>query len=195
MKKLAIAFATLITMSVQIKAQTKTTDFRTYNWGILKNDLAQQEKLTYKNIPTENKNSLKYEDELGGANCYVIYTFNDNDKLISGNYILRNHYSNSQLYLHDFAKYEKLLVEKYGKVTTLKYDWIENKASTDKENFGQAIADGNLIMTSVWETPRSVIKLTLFSVNEKPSLQIHYTYKTLSELENNTELKKALIKL
>ena len=63
-------------------------------------------------IKEEKGDLLKYEDQVGGADCYVIYTFNDNNKLISGNYVFTKQYSNSQLYLHDYTKFEKLLTEK-----------------------------------------------------------------------------------
>jgi hypothetical protein len=60
----------------------------------------------------------------------------------------------------------------------------------------QAIADRSLNLFAVWNTERSTIKITLISIgNDIPSMQIHYTSKSLDELHDPGELKDALDKL
>lgn len=193
MKNSIMAIVILITINNQINAQTKSNDFRNFNWRTPLSEVQKNEKSNFVN--EEKGDLLKYEDQLGGSDCYVIYTFNDNNKLISGNYVFTKKYSNSQLYLHDYAKFEKLLTEKYGKAKLTKDDWSENTTPTEKENYGQAVSSGNLTLNTIWETERSIIKITLFSIENSPTLQIHYTFKTLNELEDKSELQKALIKL
>ncbi len=193
MKTLIIAIVTLTTIGNKIGAQNTLNDFRSFNWGATLSEVQTKEKAKF--IKEEKGDILIYDDQLGGSDCSVIYTFNDNNKLISGNYNFTKQYSNSQLYIHDFTKFEQLLTEKYGKARSFKNDWSENTTPTDKENFGQAISDGNLVLTTIWETNRTIIKITLFSVANHPTLAIQYTYKTLNELENKAELQKALIKL
>ena len=53
----------------------------------------------------------------------------------------------------------------------------------------------NDTQSAVWNTDRSVIKIILVTIDKIPNLQIHYTTRSLNELENKEELKAALKKL
>ena len=125
----------------------------------------------------------------------VNYQFNEDSKLISGTYFFTKKHLNPQLYIEDFKVFKNLLTTKYGDPSLSKEEWSANTTPNDKENYGQAIEDGNLSLYSVWVTKRSLIKIILTSSNDRPFLQIHYTTKSLDELENKTELMKALKKL
>ena len=142
-----------------------------------------------------NNDEIVYKDSLGGSACNVYYIFNDNDKLESGLYFFTKKYSNPELYIQDYQVFKNLLAEKYGIPTSEKENWHSNIKISDKNNYGQAVADGNLQLNATWNTERSVIKIVLLEVNSHPSLQIHYTASSLDELENKTELKNALKKL
>ena len=112
---------------------------------------------------------------------------------MSGLYIFTKKYSNPQLYLQDYSKFKKLLTEKYGK--PVGEEQISAINNPEIHNSGQAVADGNLQFHAVWNTERSVIKITLITVDKQPNLQIHYTARTLDELESPEDLKAALGKL
>lgn len=73
--------------------------------------------------------------------------------------------------------------------------WNHNTPPTEKHNYGQAIADGDLALNTVWETPVSIVKIKLVSLDKYPSLQIIYTSKALDAMENQDALKNALNKL
>lgn len=192
MKKLLIVFAVL--MGGISFSHAQTTDFRGFTWGnpldkIQADEIAQ---LLFK----VSNNEIEYKDVLGGSDCDVVYIFNDNDKLTSGMYIFSKKYSNPQLYLQDYNKFKALLTEKYGKPVSDKENWANKTSVAEKHNYGQAVADGNLSLSAVWNTGRSVIKIVLLTTNDKRiSLQIHYTAQSLDELENKEELKEALKKL
>jgi hypothetical protein len=191
MKNLLLSFIIIIICKFSSHAQT--ADFRGFSWGNSFSKIQSEEKSSFQT--KAGNDELQYKDVLGGADCDVVYIFNDNDKLESGMYIFSKKYSNPQLYLQDYSKFKILLKEKYGKPASEKESWNNNTPITEKHNYGQAIADGNLSLNTVWNTERSSVKITLINTNNHPSLQIHYTTRSLDELENKTDLKNALSKL
>jgi len=151
------------------------------------------EKSTF--VRQEKDDVLTYDDKLAGSDVFVNYQFNDNNKLVSGTYTFTKKYSNPQLYIQDYAKFRSLLITKYGDPIVNREDWRGNITPYEKENYGQAISDGELTLYSVWKTPRSEIKIILLTRNNIPFLEIYYTAKSLDELENKEALQKALPKL
>lgn len=174
-------------------AQTVKSDFRNFVWGASFSQVQQNEKSEF--LAKEQNDMLIYRDRLAGYDCNVSYGFNENDKLISGNYVFNKKYTNPQLYLQDFNTFKKLLTRKYGKPTSEKMNWNKNTPVLEKHNYGQAVVDGNLSMSTTWTTDRSFIEIALTGVNKVPSMHIHYTTISLEELQNGDELQKALNKL
>ncbi len=193
MKNSLLAIAVLMTISNLSIAQTSKTDFRGFNWGASLPDIKANEKAKF--VSQDKDDLLSYDDQLAGSDVNVNYQFNDNGKFVSGIYVFSKIYSNPQLYIQDFVKFKRLLTTKYGTPSLSKEEWSSNTTPSDKNNYGQAIADGNLTIYSLWTTDRSVIKITIIKYDNHPSLQIHYSAKTLDELENKEELNKALLKL
>ncbi len=191
MKKITILSILIISTIGILKAQTP--DFRTFKWGSSFAQIQAQEKMPM--VAKVSNDEIVYTDELGGSDCQVFYIFNDNDKLESGIYAFTKKYSNPQLYLQDYDKFKKLLTQKYGSPTAEKENWNTNTPKTDKNNFGQAILEGNLSLNTLWNTDRTEIKILLITHDKQPSLEIHYTTRSLDELESKEDLKKALIKL
>lgn len=191
MKKLLVGFLILIGGINFSIAQTK--DFRGFNWGDTLKKVKSEEKVRF--VSKIKDNVLECYDILGNAKYRVLFVFNDDNKLESGIYILTRRYSNAQLYFRDYNKLSKLLTEKYGNATKDKETWNINTPLDEKKDRGQGIADGILNLYSVWNTDRSIIKMTLISIENYPSLQIHYTTKSLDEFENEEDLKSILNKL
>jgi hypothetical protein len=194
MKKAILTIVSFIVINCLTTAQTSANDFRGFTWGNLLTQVKANEKAKF--VSQEDKNDLlTYEDDLAGSDVFVNYQFNDNGKLVSGTYIFTKKYSNPQLYVQEYAKFKSLLVSKYGNAKLNKEEWSANTTPNDKENYGQAISDGNLTLYSLWTTERTAIKIILITNNNVPYLQIHYTARSLDELENKDELNKALLKL
>ncbi len=193
MKRLLATLLTLTSINCFLFAQNPVNDFRGFAWGSPFTQVQKNEKSKF--VSNDKDDILLFQDVLAGADCDVIYQFNDNNKLVSGTYIFTKKYSNPQLYLKDYSNFKQLLTQKYGKPKSENEEWSSNTTPADKENYGQAITDGNLSLNSVWMNDRTIIKITLVTFNQHPSLQIHYTAKSLDELENKEELKSALPKL
>lgn len=192
MIKLFFSTLILLLISTCFYAQTPN-DFRGFSWGNPLEKVQANEKSKF--VLKEKDDALEYFDQLAGSDCSVIYTFNDNNKLISGVYVFTKNYSNPQLYIQDYNKFKALLTKKYGKPRLEKESWGGNLPNPDKERYGQSVADGKLTLNADWDTDRSLIKIDLITSERRPSLRIHYTTKTLNELENKEQLEQALSKL
>src|SRR3978361_512963 len=151
MKNLFLAASVLIAAIGTSHAQTN--DFRGFNWGSPINQIQTSEKATLALKIKDDE--LEYNEQLAGSDCNLFYIFNDNDKLISGMYYFTKKYDNPQLYLQDYAKFKALLAKKYGKAISEKEYWNHNTPPTEKHNYGQAVADGDLALNTVWETSTS----------------------------------------
>lgn len=193
MKQLALFLLISLGFTGQVLAQTAAKDFRNFSWGTSLTTVQSDEKAEF--IDKIQNDMLLYRDKLAGYDCNVSYGFNENDLLISGNYIFNKKYTNPQLYMQDFNTFKKLLIRKYGKPSSEKLNWNKNTPLLEKHNYGQAIADGNLTMSDLWVTGRSSIELALTMINHIPSMHIHYTTISPEVLQNAEELQKALNKL
>ena len=193
MKKSLFVVIALIAFGRLGISQTTEKDFRDFAWGSSFSQVKENE--TAKFISQDTNSLITYDDHLASYDVEVNYQFNEDDKLVSGTYNFTKKHSNPQLYIEDYDIFRNLLTTKYGEPNLKKEEWSSNTTPNDKQNYGQAIADGHLSLYSVWETKRSLIKIILSSSNNRPFLQIHYTTKSLDELENKVELRKALQKL
>jgi len=191
MKKLILVIILLVGGILYSFAQSN--DFRGFTWGASLSEVQSAEKTNFINKVKDNE--LVYSDEIAGSECKVMYIFNDNDKLISGIYIFTKSFDNAQLYLQDYNKFKTLLTEKYRAPLTEVYDMENQTDSIKQDNYGQLVANGDLTIYTIWKTKRSLIKIMLTSRDQHPSLEIHYTTRSLNELENKAELKNALLKL
>ena len=194
MKTLLLGAFLMIACTASSFAQDdQITDFRGFSWGTSIAQVQSQEKAQL--VMKIKDDELQYEDLLAGSDCYVIYIFNDNDKLISGNYVFTKKYSNPELYLQDYNKFKALLTQKYGKPASDDTHFRNNASSMEKHSYGQAISDGYLTLDAIWHVNGSLVKIALISTDKRPSLQIHYTSDSLNSLENEVALKQVLKKL
>lgn len=184
----------LISFCFAIGGSSLAQDFRGFTWGSTLDNVHAAEKSIL--LSSIGNDELIYKDIVAGADCNVIYLFNDNNKLASGIYLFSKSYSNPQLYIQDYKKFKTLLTQKYGKPANELESWSKSVTAEEKLDYGQAVTEGNLSLSSTWNTGRTVIKILLAKTNEgKPCLQIHYTTLSLDELENKDQLKESLKKL
>jgi hypothetical protein len=193
MKTVFLTIAASILISSYLAGQNTGGDFRGFKWGDSFAKVQNDEKAKF--VKIDKDDLLMYQDEVAGSDFDVIYEFNDNNKLVNGAYVFSKKYVNPQLYLQDYNKFKEILSSKYGKPSQESEVWGSNVVRSDKGNYGQAVSDGELTLISTWSTDRTVIKITLISINKVPSLQIYYTASSLNELENKDDLKRALQKL
>lgn len=189
-----IFFGLLLLLAGINRSEAQKPDFRIFNWGNSIEKVKAEEKARF--YSAKDGDELLFDDTLGGIKFKVLYSFTENNKLISGIYMLSKKYSNTELYYQDYTVFLNLLKQKYGKPTNEKETWNTADPLYDKANKKQAIADKNLNLYAVWNTENTTIKITLISIgNEVPSMQIHYTATSLDVFRNQIDLKDALDKL
>ena len=193
MKKLILTTVTFVFLSIFANAQTSKSDFRSFNWGASFNDVKKNEKAKF--LSNVKDDLLIFDSQLAGSDCEIIYQFNDNDKFVGGTYNFTKRFANPQFYITDYNKFKTLLLQKYGTPKKETEEWSSNSSPTEKENWGQAVSDGLLDLNTLWETDRTVVKISLVTINNHPSLQIFYKVKSTDSLEDKNELQKALPEL
>lgn len=189
---LFIVLSTVLTKS-SCYAQAAVNDFRGFNWGSSFEQVLGGE--TSRFLFKENDDLLEYQDQLAGMDCNVSYSFNNNNKLVSANYSFTKRYINPQLYIEDYNTFKNLLIQKYGIPSAESQTWTAVVPESERNNPAQAIADGNLKLISSWATERSNIQIVLSGNSRGPILHIHYTCKSLDELQDKTMIQTALKKL
>ena len=173
--------------------QTPPNDFRGFTWGDSFEKVRSEEKAKY--VTKKDNSEIEYKDVLGGNDIRILYVFNEDSKLVQAVYIFAKKYNDPERYVMTYNEFSGLITEKYGSPTKHKERWASNDTAHDNTSPGQAILDGELTFYTVWTTDRTVIKSTLINEQGQPSMQIHYTTRSLDELENKEVLRSALEKL
>ncbi len=188
-----VPFLIVLILSVVVTS-AQNADFRGASWGSSLSNVKSAEHARF--VLRVKDYELVYTDLLGGEEANVYYIFNTNDKLLGGMYRFKKEYANAQLYVEDYNKFKDLLVKKYGKPASETQIKNSNMSDTENQNFGQLVADGNLSLSTIWNTGRTIVKIALVTgTNKRPTLQIQYTTKSFVALENQEELKATIGKL
>lgn len=187
-------FVLLICAGVLSKVNAQDAkDFRNFDWGTRSAAIQQNEKTTFSF--KDNDNILAYRDMLGGYNCNVIYGFNDNDKLVTGNYVFTQKYSSLQAYESDYLHFKNLLIQKYGEPVKVKEYWNNSNYITNKRVVAEENVNPTQQLMSKWVTDRSVIQIALDYANNMYTMHIQYTAKSPAELLTSEEVHNTLAKL
>lgn len=141
-----------------VELTNESFTFRNVEWGLSMTELidvvVDQE---YQNGLTKDGYNVStdrfdiYDSTVGGYKCQISYFLVDG-QFADGAYFLRENHSNNQLYYSDYTDLVAKYTKKYGKPITDKKEWIGGSIYKDEpENYGMAIAIGDLQMTTVWE--------------------------------------------
>lgn len=172
MKKLILMIMVLVSV---ISFASESFDFRNSNWGMTKEEVKASEKM---NILYEDDKHIFFEDATVARMKFSIsYIFSDN-KLISGVYLSKEKYSNSNEYDVDFYKIKNVLDGKYGFVEENSY-WSRDLYKGDYLNRGLAISIGDLAREAIWSTDKARVRIVIKGNNYDITLAI--VYKTNDE--------------
>lgn len=148
-------------------------DFRIANWGASFEDIKAIE--TSSLVMTIRQDELIYKEVLDGDACEVYYMFNENAELMSGLYHFTRQYSNPQQYVELYDKFQRMLANKYGEEVDEKQLWHPSFKGLDRSSFGKEIANGNLSLSTEWNTPNGKVKISLTrGGDQQPQVQIYY---------------------
>lgn len=138
--------------------EPKNKDFYDLEWGMSKESvisaLGKEIEDSYGDLHYPNK-------EVSGLKCAVYCAF-ISDSLSQGLFTFQNPSpTNPQAYISEFDRLKSLLIEKYS---IPKSDTVKCSNTTlleNKKHWGTALYLGTLEILTTWETPRSIIGLSL----------------------------------
>jgi len=146
------------------------TVVRNVRWGDNKETVKQFESLE---LMDEDDESLYYETSLNGAECYLIYYF-ENDELYRVGYMVKDIYSSGQ-YINFLSSFENSLEEKYGSPEPdsgiVKF---ENDSLIESAGEASALEFGYTAYKYEWITDDTKILLGATSADFEVSLLLGY---------------------
>jgi hypothetical protein len=156
--------------------------FRNSRWGMTEKDVTASEKTM---VPVEiNDNTIKYQIQLLENNVELNYLFTQN-KLIGSSYKLNDNYLNSIHFLSTYKRFKEALTRKYGRPIEDRTNWLNDKFRYASHKKGLALSLGHTEYSANWETPSTVISLSLKEENYYVLCVIEYRSKEYTLLAEN----------
>lgn len=152
-------------------------------------------KLELKNLFPDLKpvgNFYVKEDLVSGLDTELLFAF-EKKQLTNIMYSFITKHSNRNIYIEDYLKIKKILIEKYGKPERNIEKWRRDLYKDDFKDYGMAIAIGDLEYKTVWNLPDVGIVLSLTGDNYKINHVLGYLNKSKSQTsdkKNKEDLKK-----
>jgi len=163
-------------------------DFRKSSWG---DSIARVRECESGQPSNETDATLTYPVQIAGLPAVAHYVF-VTDRLVRAKYIITQEHSSPELFLHDFARLDDLLTEKYGGAHTRNDYWIDDLYQDDPSDWGMAVSVGHLARFHQWNRPDVTIVLALTGDNYDVSLQLEYGSTALADLEEQHTRAAAL---
>jgi len=129
--------------------------------------------------------SLLYRKKVGGYNTYILFNFFE-EQLMSVCYQFDVEHTNRNLYIEDYEKIKRLLIQKYKEPYLDKVIWKNDLYKNDPEHYGFAVSLGYLIYMTSWELPEkdTTILHILSGDNFKINFGTLYEYRSLIKKYN-----------
>lgn len=186
----AIVVFVVSVLSTSICQGQDSFDFRHSHWGDSKEDVKNTE--SDKKIIHEESDILVVSDILNGLDCEVVYLFIDN-KLIRSKYMIKEKYSNGDMYVVKYNELVDLLSKKYGKGKDKNI--IADLYKRPGADLGVGVGVGKVHFVSEWKNSKSAIHSVLTGNNFNITLTIEYASIEFAPLEAAKKQKKTLEKL
>jgi len=104
----------------------------------------------------EEDSFLCYEKKINGLDTLLYFLFNHRNQLYLIKYAFMRKHINQNWYIYDFKRVDKILRKKYGKPDVHKEIWRKDLYKNDKDNWGMAIAVGDLVYFTQWKGETSI---------------------------------------
>ena len=176
---------------IEVNDETNTSEvsysLRNVNWGMSIQEVVQSEEQEY-DYMSEDESSLLYSDVTAGnvKFSYLKYSF-DNVALNQATYYADDTHSSDNLYVEDYKTLKDKLTSLYGTPNPddVKEIWYDDLYKDDPNDYGKAVARGDLTMATRWTTDTSIITLFLSGDNYQCKLAIQY-YDINKEIDSNS---------
>lgn len=146
-------------------------DFRNTYWGMTLSEVEQAEGGEV--IDRADDWLFFFSEDVAGMSAVIAYGF-ENGKLANGMYMFELDHDNADAYIKDFDELKEKLTGLYGEPPTDALLWNDDQYKEDVQNYGTAVAEGQLTYIAVWETEITRITLHLRGDNNDISLTLIY---------------------
>jgi len=161
--------------------------FRKVAWGSSKSVIRASEDQSW----SEADDVLAFDTSIAGMASSVRFIFLD-DQLVRAKYIVTETYVNDDKYLVSFAALKALLGKKYGAPDKDNEFWSDDLYQDDPSQWGMAVSCGDLNKFTIWETAETNVTLALTGENFDVTLQVEYSARAFSDLEDSRTESKYL---
>ncbi|NIS59238.1 MAG: hypothetical protein GTO13_00565 [Proteobacteria bacterium] len=104
----------------------------------------------------EEDSFLCYETKIHGLDTLLYFVFNHRNQLYLMKYAFMRKHINQNWYIYDFKKVDTILRKKYGKPDVHKEIWRRDLYKNDRDNWGMAMAVGDLGYFTQWKGETSI---------------------------------------
>lgn len=177
----------LLVICSQIHAE-ENYSFRKTRWGMSPDEVKASEPLE---VAHSNEEMIGYKTRVLQKDVLLVYIFADK-KLVRSKYILAESHSNKTDFIQDYKDFQKILTEKYGKPRNDETIWKDDLYKKNPREWGMAVATGQLLYYSVWDTSDSQIACFLHGDNFDITCGVEYASKELKPMEQQIERQKQL---
>ena len=140
----------------------------------------------------ETEKYVVYETKVAGFPVLLVYYF-INNQCNEARYIINIEHSNLTDFVDDYKKLKGLLSKVYGSTIFDEEIWKGDLYKDDPEDYGMAIATGDLFYYSTWENDKTQITMELGGDNYKVDhFIIFYERKDLLNLANSIKEEEDL---
>ena len=160
--------------------------FRGTEWGMSRVQVIEIEGEPVVN----NEEFIAYEGSIAGYETYTYFTFIE-DQLTAGNYYLIKTYTNRNKYIEQYKEMKSNLINVYGEPKSDDMIWNGSLYKGDTDNYGMAIAVGDLEYQTVWSTDETKILHKLFGNNYEITHSIYYESLEHQDLINEEQNKSS----
>ena len=152
-------------------------DIRNVNWGMSIQDVIQSEEQEY-SYKSEDEKQLMYSNVTAGnvKFSFLMYDFGNEGALRQATYYATNTHTSDNLYVEDYNSLKDKLTSLYGtpNPSDVKEVWHDDLYKDNPDDYGKAVARGDLTLATKWTTDTSIIVLFLSGDNYECKLAIQY---------------------
>jgi len=169
-----------------LKVNYAPRKFGEMTWGQSKKQVVESEGRPLFQERIKGLDIMEYQQKVNNLDCSIRYIFAAN-KLSQTKFIFMNCYSDKNIYLEDYQKIKDSLIQKFGKPLEESMNWRDTTRKEDFAAWGEAIGQGQLELSSRWQTPHTEILANLSGNNEEIALTVEYTGLYLKELSKRSQ--------
>ena len=166
--------------------------FRNTYWGMNVTEVIAKEGQPTSRSKDGRSETIGYAGlSVGGLSAIAVFRFIDG-VLVSGGYFINEEHANRTLHVDDFRKLTSLLTRKYGEPAFDRTVWKNRLFEDDRDQWGTAVAAGQLEFVASWSDERTEIMNYLTGDNFKIAHTLHYTSNALKFLQDEESVQDDL---